>query len=102
LTYGPIIVIAVVGRLLIWLLQTSGLTKRLWQRHSILTELGECDLCLGTWTYTALAWAAHVNLFSPFYAAGISEVATGCALAFVTHLLRIGWTTRFGTLELDG
>lgn len=100
--YGRLIVILTLGRLLVWLLQTSGLTKRIWQRHPILTELGECDLCLGCWVFTALAWTMKMNVFDPFYSAGISEVATGCALAFVVHLVRIGWQTRFGTLDLDG
>lgn len=100
--YGRLIVILTLGRLVVWLLQTNGLSRRLWKRHPILTELGECDLCLGCWVFTALAWAMKMNVLDPFYSAGISEVVTGCALAFVVHLVRIGWQTRFGILELDG
>lgn len=97
-----LIAMVVVGRLAVWLLQTSGPTKRLWALNSFLTELGECDLCLGCWVFPLLAWALGVNLLEPVYVVVVSELLTGWLIAFAVHLGRIGWTTKFGVTVLHG
>ena len=94
-----LVAFAVLGRLLTWVLQTNGLTARLWKLHPILTELGECDFCLGCWLFTALAFPFGINLLAPVYVPVASEFVSGVATAFVVHLARIGWTARFGIVE---
>ncbi len=55
MTLSTFAIFLLAGRLITWLLQTSGLMKPLWNKHKLLTELAECDLCLGFWVYLALA-----------------------------------------------
>jgi len=91
-----IIALAVIGRLLIWVLQTSGPTKRIWQLHPYLGELGECDFCLGCWVFTGMAAILGVNFLEPIYVPFVSEVVTGIATSLISHLAAIGWRQRWG------
>ena len=95
-----LIIAIVLGRLFIWVIQTNGLTRRIWKRHPILTELGECDFCLGVWVFTLLAWKMGVNFLEPDYYPLLSEFFTGIALSFGVHLARIGWTASFTVMDL--
>jgi hypothetical protein len=95
-----LIVLLVLGRVVIWAAQTSGPTQRFWNLHPILTDFGECDFCLGFWVYMALAMVLGVNVLEPDYFPFIAEVVTGAAISFAMHLARLGWTTRFGVLDL--
>ena len=90
----------VLGRLVIWAVQTSGPTKRLWELHPILTELGECDFCIGFWVYLALAMVMGVNFLEPDYYPFVSEMVTAITASFGVHLARIGWTMKFGVMDL--
>lgn len=92
----------IVGRLVVWLAQTNGLTKRLWSLHPILTELGECDLCLGCWLLPLVVWLMGVNLLAPIYVPVVSEVLSGWLLSFAIHLGRLGWQSKFGVTVLSG
>jgi hypothetical protein len=91
-----------VGRLVIWLAQTNGLTKRFWSLHPLLAELAECDLCLGCWLMPLVVWLMDVNLLAPIYVPVVSEVLTGWILSFGLHLGRLGWQTKFGVTILSG
>lgn len=87
------------GRLFIWLLQTNGLMRPLWNRNETLKELGGCDLCLGVWVYLLLAWRLP-DAFSTF--PKILEKFTLAALtSLIAHLLRIGWQTKFGVTVIE-
>lgn len=88
------------GRLLIWAAQTATPMQMIWRLHPLLTELGECDFCLGFWVYFVLAVVLHVNLLDPFYFPFVAEVVTAVAVSFGVHLARIGWTMKFGVLDL--
>lgn len=96
-----LLALVVVGRLVVWLAQTSGPTKRLWSLHPLLTDLGECDLCLGCWVFPMLAWALGVNLLEPVYVPVVSELLTGWLVSFGVHLARLGWRDKFGVTVLD-
>lgn len=85
-----------VGRLVIWLLETSGLTRWFWRLTPFLAELGECDLCLGCWVMPVMAWLLGVNLLSPLYVPVLSEVLSGWLMAFGLHIGRLGWQSKFG------
>jgi hypothetical protein len=96
-----LVAVLLLGRLVIWMAQTAGILRPFWNLHPILKEFGGCDLCLGFWVYAILAWATQVNIMEPYYMPGVSEVVTGIAFSFGMHLARVGWQTRFGTLELN-
>lgn len=88
------------GRLLIWLLQTNGLTQSLWSLHPKLKELSECDLCLGFWIYLGLGFFISLPPFGwwwwPVEVMILAAIAT-----FGMHLLRLGWQARFGVIIDD-
>jgi len=91
-----IVTLAVMGRLLIWVLQTSGLTRWIWKLHPFLAELGECDFCVGCWVYAAMAYVFDFNLLDPIYVPVLSEVVTGIAVSLISHLAALGWKQRWG------
>lgn len=95
------VVLATLGRLLVWVVQTSGPTRRFWSLHPFLTELGECDFCVGCWVFSLLAWPLGVNLVGPVYIPVLSEVVTGIAFSFISHLVAAGWRAKWGTEVLD-
>ncbi len=95
-----LIVLLGLGRLVIWTLQTSGLTQPFFSWRPKLKELQECDFCLGFWVMTPLAWLLGVNLFTPLYIPIASEILTGLALSFGLHIFRLGWQEKFGVTVL--
>ena len=95
-----LIAVLVLGRLVTWAFQTSGPTKKIWSLHPLLAELGECDFCLGVWVYLVLVAVVRINLLDPFYYPFVSEVVTAIALSFGVHLARIGWSMKFGVMDL--
>jgi len=90
------LVYILVGRLFIFLLQKAPY-KSLFIKWSFLQELFECDLCLGVWVFTFLAFFIDVNLFS-FYVPVLSQLIIGSGTSLIVHLLRIGWQEKFGTI----
>lgn len=83
------------GRLLTWLLQTNGLTRKLWQLHPLLEELGECDLCLGFWVFLALSFLWQREIFG-LWPKTAEMVILAAIATFAAHLLRLGWQSKFG------
>lgn len=90
-----------VGKLIIWLAQTSGFTRWFWKLHPWLTELGECDLCVGVWVMSFLAWFGSVNFMAPHYFPVVSEFMTGALAAFGLHLMTLGWRTQYQVIEMS-
>lgn len=83
-----------IGKVWIWLLQVNGLTRPIWNLHPKLTELGDCDLCLGFWVYLALGFALPPPFdLWPWWA---EVVILAGVSAFVVHLLSLGWVSKFG------
>ena len=83
------------GGLITWMLQTNGLTRPLWQRHQLLAELGECDLCLGFWVFLGLGYTLETKSL------GIANKRTEPIIfafiaSFLTHIFRVGLKTKFG------
>ena len=87
-----------VGRLFIYLLQKSPYHRLI--KWGFLQRLFECDLCLGVWVYTILAFLINVNLFS-FYVQFLSELIIGSGTSLIVHLIRIGWQEKFGTIVIS-
>lgn len=95
-----ILFIGLVGRLLVWTLQTSGPTRRIWQLHSFLDELAACDFCMGFWVFLPLVIVFDVNVFDLLgYYPVLSEIVTALVFSFVVHIARIGWKYQHGDHE---
>jgi len=84
-----------VGRLLIWLVQTNGLSKPIWDLHPTLAELGECDLCLGFWGFLAMAILTGKPMFD-LWPSWFDYVVQAAISTFVVSLVRLGWHSKFG------
>jgi len=85
------------GRLLTWLVQTSGLTRPLFDRHPTLRELRECDLCTGFWVYLVLSPRQDLG-FRPHF---LNRIAWAAGSSFAAHLLRLGWLSKFGVTVIE-
>lgn len=95
-----LIVLLALGRLVIWTIQTNGLTRPIFRVHPKLEELRECDFCLGFWVMTPLAWLFGVDLLSPLHIPILGEILTGLGLSFALHIGRLGWQEKFGITYL--
>lgn len=87
------------GRLILWLLQTSGLLRWLWALHPLLAELRDCDLCLGFWVYLALALLTDIDF--GLWPWPIETIILAAVTTFLGHLLRLGWQAKFSTTIID-
>lgn len=90
----------VVGELLIWLGQTTTLPKKVWSRSSFLTELFECDVCLGTWIFGLLSPIFHVTIVSSGVLL-VDYIVTAPIVAILAHIFMIGFGTKFGTTVVE-
>jgi len=99
-------VYALVGKLLIYLIQQFPLTDKISAKHPTLEKLFACDLCLGVWVYWAVAVIFRQNLFSsipsPFGATWymIEYFMTGAITSFIMHLITLGWNSKFQIYEV--
>jgi hypothetical protein len=95
---GRFVLYMAVGKLLIWTLQRFFFDNKF--KVKFLERLFECDLCLGTWVYIAIALAFHVVLLKDAfsYYPVLSEIITGVLSSFIMHILSIGWREKFYTV----
>lgn len=84
------------GRLITWLLQINGLMRPIWNRHPLLTELGECDLCLSFWVYLLIG--AFLPAAFGLWPWWLEVVILAALASLLVHLLRLGWQDKFGTV----
>lgn len=95
------IVYASIGRLIIFLLQKFPLHDTLegmgFSEGKFLHDLFSCDLCLGVWVYTILAFIMQIDILKGWFEPIpiINEIITGAATSFIVHLIRIGWQTEY-------
>lgn len=102
-----ILVVAFLGRLLIYLAQNFPFQKfwvvgKLWDEDRFFGKLFGCDLCLGVWIYWGLSILTKINIYAELgYIPFLSEFLTGATISFVVHLVRIGWNSKFSTIVVD-
>lgn len=63
----------------------------------------DCNLCLGFWTYLALAILLDINIMDGTTYSEIpifGEVITAAFTSFVMHLVVIGWNDLFTVIEV--
>ena len=97
MTLPSFVLYAGLGRLIIWLLQISGLMRPIWELHELAKELRDCDLCLGFWVYLALALVQPGKPFG-LWPKLVEVVLLAAFTTFVAHLIRIGWQDKFSTV----
>lgn len=97
---------ALIGRTCIFFLQRFPFSKlpgvgRMFRSGGFLHDLFACDLCLGVWVYTILAFFFSINLLEGyFYYPVISELITGSVTSLLVFLIRAGWQSEFGVIEV--
>jgi len=107
-----LIAYALIGRLLIWTIQTSTLTLAIKGIAKILTdalvadsdfwdEFWKCDFCIGFWVFLPLTFMFEINIMEPLYFVFWSEAITALVASFVVHLARLGWTSKWGYEVLE-
>lgn len=92
--------VALFGRLLIFLIQLFPYPRVL-EKVEFLKKLYSCDLCLGVYVFTLLAWAYKLDilqLLGLFYVPVLSEILSGMFLSFMVYIFRIGWNERFSNI----
>lgn len=96
-----------IGKLLIFLLQKFPKNKLpiislLFREGKLLDDLFACDLCLGFWLYSGLAFLFDVNVIAEIrYIPILSEFLTGAVATFVMHLLSAGWDARYRNYHIE-
>lgn len=98
---GEFLVYVAVGRLLIWVGQTF-FAETFKVKSRVLHKLVSCDLCLGVWVYTVLAYFFKITILKDlfFYTPLLSELYTGVAVSFAMHLIVMGWREKFDTVVI--
>jgi hypothetical protein len=87
------------GKLITWMLQNNGLLRPLWKRNKQLTELGQCDLCMGFWVFLLLSLRLHRPLNGLLWP--LERLCWAMITTFTAHILRIGWETKFGVTVIE-
>jgi hypothetical protein len=74
----------------------------LFREGRLLGDLFSCDLCLGFWIYTGLAFIINVNLVGELFNVPIlSEFITGAIMSFIMHLISAGWEARYSNYIIE-
>ena len=89
-----------IGRAIIWVTSWS----EFWPLKKIWWLFGGCDLCMGVWVFTGLAfWLPldlKVTLALPFsYLFVVTELVIGLLSSILVHLVRIGWEAKFDAVH---
>jgi len=82
-----------VGRLFMYLFRLFPPAVRLLQKHEDTEKLLNCDLCLGVWTFTILAWIMNIQIIENTNVFGY--LITGSVSSFIMFLLVRGWNQKF-------
>ena len=86
-----------IGRLFIWTLQVASPVRHFVNKSEFVTELFDCDFCLGFWVFWTLSFWTKVNLIYelPSVHPVFAYFVTALICSFVVHVFRIGWKVKF-------
>ena len=105
--YLQLLGFALVGKLIIYLAQIFPKQKlpvigTLFAEDRFLGELFACDLCLGVWVYSLLNFMFRLNFLQEiFYVTIVSEAISGAIMAWLMHLLTIGFREKYFTIYIE-
>jgi hypothetical protein len=96
------------GKLIIYIAQAFPFQEliffdKLMKPDRFLGKLWSCDLCLGIYLLSGLAYFLHVDILTSLgfsYVPFVSEVLTGMASSFVLHIFMIGLNAKFGVIVI--
>lgn len=85
------------GRLFIWALQVAGPIRYFTNKSQFLSELFDCDFCLGVWVYWLVSSWMKVNFLDelPSVHEAFAFFVTALISSFIVHVFRIGWEAKF-------
>lgn len=103
-----LIAFLLIGRLTIYVLQKFPFRKviligKYFKEGKFLAELFDCDLCLGVWVFAGLSYLLRIDFVNEAFSVNIivfNQFLTGAIASFVVHIFRIGWTSKFGMIEV--
>lgn len=99
MTVSSFLALLLAGKLLTWFLMVSGPTRRLWRIHSLLRELGSCDLCLGFWVYLLL-FAMEGSSFLGILPLSVETILLAAISSFGMHLFSLGWQAKYSQIVM--
>jgi hypothetical protein len=87
------IIFVLIGRLLIFFAQKFFKQNELEKRtFPFVQRLFSCNLCLGVWAYTILAFIFRLNALNELpYIPVLTELITGCVTSYLVHVIEMGW-----------
>lgn len=91
------LIYSIAGGFCIFFLRKFPFTDRL-----VVRGFGGCNLCLGVWVYSFLAFVFDVNVFQEyFYVAALSELLTGAITSFIADIVVDGWKSKYSVTLVD-
>jgi len=98
-------VYAGLGRLLIYLFQSNGITTAFKERYTneddLLREFVECDLCIGFWVYLILAIFLKSSLTVGLWPKFVENIVLAGFTTLLVHLIRLGWNSKFAIIQYN-
>jgi hypothetical protein len=98
---NSLILLALLGKLLVYIVQVFPLTEKITNKNSFLRELVECDFCLGCWIYFFLNLFFRVWFEQITYVPILSPFLMGIFISFIVHLISLGWKEKFGVIVIE-
>lgn len=97
MTSSQVAAYLLLGRLFIWTLQVAGPVRYFTNKSQFLSELFDCDFCLGVWVYWPVSSWMGVNLIMelPPVPEWFGYFVTALISSFIVHIARIGWEAKF-------
>jgi len=95
-------VVAVLGRLLVFMFHKSPLSGWLYSKSSVLEKIFTCGFCANFWFYLLVISFLRINLTNFTYIPVLTEVFGAVLTAFVVWMFETGYTARFGTISIVG
>ena len=98
------VIFALVGKIIVFLLQKFPKPKlpfigKLFREGGLLDELFDCDLCLGFWVFSGLAFIFEIDI--GIYVPILSEFIIGAVTTFVVHVFSEGWNAKFQNFIIE-
>ena len=96
-------IVAAIGKLGMYLWKKTPYAAWLAQKSKFFEKLFGCDLCLGFWVYSLLAWAYQIRVLDGHlhYIPILDEMITGGVMSLVVFLIGLGWFDQFGTYKVE-
>lgn len=89
------------GKLLMFIFRKFPLTEKIASKNTTLQTLYTCNLCLGVWFYTFMAFVLNYNAFPEIKNKTFGKFVTGCFTSFINWLFWNGVDSQFRDIILE-